>query len=568
MSTQVFIKSNGCKPEYTKIAAHSFSFIPNFTAPILYFGGKNGPEGQATWSRDIYDYNNTILVPGIKEADKTVGISLPINLISDDVVTLSGTVYFNNTQIYGEYGYEVSLILGVYYFNCKDGESTGYTFIPIESFVFKNNSLCFTTDVILGSNFDIHDTRFLVGFNIEIKCLGECIDPALNNNLATLSYTFDIERPCFTSPDNFIIQNCCDPIITELVHIPGLTVGSFHVDDEGNCWEVIEQSTDVTNFTRNFTDLYSSCTDCITTNACPQNLGIKSCCTEGVEFVTGSLPGLNVGDTFVDNNGLCWNVDSETSAPISEESITVDTIIPGDCNECITANPCPKFWSIISCCGELKEIISTTTVLNIEDSFVDTNGICWSVRDTVKSLPTNYSIIVATVYPGPGIIACDSCIIANPCPETYFLTVRACCDNDRIEVISVPAIYMSFSEGLIFSDIYKVCWEVMSYSTTGIETYPINWTKRVRVYPNCDSCTEKECISLYQVRDCNTDIIYTASIINALLIVGSYYNGTIVPDTISCFEVLGYGYPTIDLLEVFIESLEYTTCQECNSSNN
>ena len=47
MSTQIFIKNGLCKPEYTKIAAHSFSFVPNFIEPVLYSGGNNGPNGQA-----------------------------------------------------------------------------------------------------------------------------------------------------------------------------------------------------------------------------------------------------------------------------------------------------------------------------------------------------------------------------------------------------------------------------------------------------------------------------------------------------------------------------------------
>tara|TARA_R110000868_G_scaffold116273_1_gene309765 strand:+ start:930 stop:2678 length:1749 start_codon:yes stop_codon:yes gene_type:complete len=581
MSTQIFIKNGLCKPEYTKIAAHSFSFVPNFIEPVLYSGGNNGPNGQATWSRDNFDYKNTILAPSILESDKTVGIPLPINLVSDDVVTLSGTVYFNNPKQYIIAGYDVSLILGVYYFNCIDknsidGSSQGYTFIPIESFVFDTNPLCFATSVTLGSNFDIHDTRFLVGFNIEIQCPTMCLDPDLTDNLVTVSYTFDIERPCAASPDNFIIQNCCEPLITELVHIPGLTVGSFHVDDEGNCWEVMSISTDVTNFTRNFIDIYTSCVECQTANPCPQNLFIESCCVLGKEIVTGSLPGLNIGDTFVDNNGLCWFVNSETGAPLSEESITVVTEIIGACLACTAANPCPDFWSIQSCCGNLKETIATTVTLNIGDSFVDTNGICWSVDLPATSLPTNYGIVVDTVYSVTPDTNCDLCKTANPCPLEYFLTVRACCDPDRIEVISVPANNMVFTEGFIFRDSYSVCWEVMSYSTTGVETYPIDWlSARFGIYEDCYNCTgggrKPICVLLYQVRDCNTDIIYTSSVVNGLLVVGSYYTGTVMPPLglsyKSCFEILGYGYPTIDPLEVNIQATatQFATCEECNA---
>lgn len=252
MSTQIFINPNTCKPEFTKIAGHSFTFTPNVIDPVLYSGGTL--TGQSIWSVTTYNYSNAIFAPVVLEEDKNAGIPLPINLVPDDIVTISGTAYFNNVQEYVDENFDVSLVLGVYYFGCRSNDATAFTFIPIESFAFKTNkSLCFETSVTLGSSFDIHDTRFLVGFNIAADCLGpeECIDPiVIETDTATVSYTFDIERPCAVGITNFIIRNCCEPIITELVNIAGLTIGSFHVDDEGNCWEVMSASNDVTNFTR------------------------------------------------------------------------------------------------------------------------------------------------------------------------------------------------------------------------------------------------------------------------------------------------------------------------------
>ena len=580
MSTQIFINPNQCKPEYTKIVAHSFSMGPSISigtpAPILLYGGNNGPDGQATWSRDIYDYQNSSLAPYVDIPDKTAGIPIPINLVSDDIITFSGTAFFNNTGLYIEEGYDVTLKVGVFYFDCTYNqlETPAFTFIPVESFsVDPKGQVCFETSVTLGSNFDIHETRLLVGFVVDVSCPDECESPPLAPNLVTVSYTLDIERPCavITSESNFIIRNCCEPIITELVNIPGLTVGSFHVDDEGNCWEVISASNDVTNFTRNFTDIYTSCVECQAANPCPQNLTISSCCVPGQEYVTGSLPGLNVGDTFVDNNGLCWSVAQETGAPISEESITVVTEIIGDCTVCTAANPCPSFWKVKSCCGQLSEIIATTTILNTGDSFVDTNGICWRVELPATSLPTNYDIVVDTVYPGPGAIACDQCKIANPCPTEYFITVRACCDPDRVEVISVPSQYMSFSEGDVFSDPYGVCWEVMSYSTTGVETYPIPWGNAIiNTYPTCASCINAKgkanCRLLWEVRDCATNLVYTvgssASPVFTVTI-GSFYVGAIGTGQQKCFEVLGYGYPASGIIGELYVSIEFGDCEEC-----
>jgi hypothetical protein len=578
MSTQIFINPNTCKPEFTKIVEHSFAFTPNVINPVLFFG--RSLSNQAIWSADTYDYSNVVLAPTILEADKNTGIPLPINLVPDDIVTISGTAYFNNVQVYVNENFDVNLVLGVYYFGCRSNDATGFTFIPIESFPFKgNNSLCFETSVTLGSFFDIHDTRFLVGFNIGVDCLGpgECIYPVPTDlNLATVSYTFDIERPCavITSESNFIIKNCCEPLITELVNIPGLQVGSFHVDDEGNCWEVISNSKDVTNFTRNFVDVYTSCVECQTANPCPENLQISSCCIQGIELVSGSLPGLVVGDTFVDNNGLCWTVQFETGAPISEESITVDTIIPGDCTDCTTANPCPDFWSIRSCCGQLSEIIATSASLNLGDSFVDTNGICWEVGRQAESLPTNYDIVVDTVYSVTPGANCSLCTTANPCPTEYFLTIRNCCDNDRVEVAQVPAEFMNFSEGTIFSDHWGICWEVMSYDTTGVETYPIrDWasTARPNNYRDCQLCLEANAepinkllkCNIYEVVSCIDSNTYTV-ISTIPIVTGQFYFAQTDTTELQCFEVIGYGTLSFFAAVSVVDPVgDLTDCSEC-----
>lgn len=299
MSTQIFINPNNqCKPEYTKIAAHSFGFSAKNSSisnpdSVYVGGGAPGLSSVLTWSPSYYDYE--LEAPYILNNEQGLGVVSPINLVSGDVVTLGGTAYFNNAQEWIANGWDVYLIYGVFYFNCKDLTSQGaplYTFIPLgvtDPPKFNESGVvCFSTDVTLGSNYDKHDTRFVSVFTISAS--GGNSEPLTTKNVVTVSYTFDIDRPCavITSESNFIIRNCCEPIITELVNIPGLQVGSFHVDDEGNCWEVMLASNDVTNFTRNFVDIYTSCVECQTVNPCPQNLSIDSCCVMGTEFVTGS----------------------------------------------------------------------------------------------------------------------------------------------------------------------------------------------------------------------------------------------------------------------------------------
>ena len=585
MLTQISIQpQGGCQPEYTKIVSHSFVFDGEFTSlPTmkgLYFGGTyvggmavDNPIWSVTNYTDGERYSAGNL--SFKYTDKSVGIPLPINLVAEDKVTLSGTALYPETGSWLEAGFtSVNLIIGVYYFNCSTslGEIPLYTFIPVTTVEFdEKGTACFSAEVTLGSNFDIHETRFVLGFNTYV--VGDGVTPGVNT-VASVSYTLDIQRPCKAEIDNFIIRNCCVPIITELVHIPGLVVGDFHVDDEGNCWEVIEASTDVTNFTRNFTDTYTSCVECQAANPCPLNLSISSCCVLGKEFVTGSLPGLGIGDTFVDNYGLCWTVTDETSEPISEESITVDTIIPGTCIACTTANPCPNFYYVKSCCASLFGYIALPDVLNMGDSFVDTNGNCWNVEqvDTEK-LPTMYGIVVDTVYTGAvePDTNCDLCTTANPCPTEYFITIRGCCDPERIEVAQVPAQYMIFNEGMLFNDWWGVCWEVMSFNTTGVETYPIwDWNAAkpaIGSYKECKECTCQnsncKCKTFYEVRNCNTDVISIFKM-QPNLTIGQFYINQLDK---TCYEVLGYGYPAFNESPVAFNPEtqwpDFYTCDEC-----
>jgi hypothetical protein len=592
MLTQIFIKpqDSGCQPEFTKIAAHSFIFQPTGLPGIdnasqLYTGGEVSLMDYtfSTWSADIRDisfsYTAGNLVGTVKADGAAMGIPLPINLVPDDTVTISGNAFFNNANLYIGVGWEVSLIVGVYYFNCKEVIAEGarmFTFIPVSTAEFNNDgNACFNADVTLTSSFDFHDTRILVGYDIIATCPEGCVTPAPDANVATVSYTLDVQRPCKAVSTSFIIKNCCEGSITELVNIPGLVVGNFHVDNEGNCWEVIDTSTDVTNFTRTFVDNYTTCLECQDANPCPLNLTIQSCCVEGIEYVTGSLPGLVVGDTFVDNHGLCWYVNEESGAPISEESITVVSIIEGDCEVCTEDNPCPYFYYVLSCCTNIGGIIALPDLLSVGDAFVDTTGICWVVnKDNQNELPTMYGIVVDTVYPIGEGDTCDECTLANPCPTEYFITIKSCCDNDRVEVAQVPANYMIFSEGTVFRDYWGICWEVLSFNTTGIATFEIwSWNDEepgFSSYKECRECLENNgCNGAYNIKDCQTDIVYSNVVLNTggPPSIGGFYAGAIFGsfgEILSCFEVLSLGYPTYpgsgkgDLKEG-----PFATCPEC-----
>ncbi len=590
MSTQIFISSNNnaCKPEFTKIASHSLAFRPTLdniasgNEATLWCGGKFLTAAldseMPVWSDVIYNVACPALSPRIRVNEKTIGIPLPMDLRNEDVVTLSGNLFFESYKQWVDAGYTLIPAIASYQFSCNDsvvGNSIpAYTFIPGETFTFdQDGGTCFKLSVKLNSGYKGDDTRIIVGFNVFATCdpTGTpCIRPVSSKENVAVTYSLDIERPCDKVADyNFLIKNCCEPILTELVNAPNLQVGSFYSDSEGNCWEVIDKTKNVTNFTRNFADTYTSCIECQTANPCPDNLKIESCCVPGQEYVSSAIPGLNVNDHFVDNHGLCWRVTDTTSFPISEESITIASMTTGNCIDCTDAHPCPDLWSIQSCCTRVTEVISTTIPLTIGESFVDTTGICWQVIDSASILPTNYNIVVDTVYSLDPESNCELCTNDNACPLEYFLTVRACCDPDRVEIMSIPAQYMTLSEGTIFSDLYGLCWEVMYYSTTGIETYAVDWSVGISTYKNCEECSTDEgkilCTTVWEVRDCADNTVYRAYSINNILTIGSYYTA-IFKDSgeYSCFEVLGYGYPqSINEIVEIDSDYGFAQCEEC-----
>jgi hypothetical protein len=250
-------------------------------------------------------------------------------------------------------------------------------------------------------------------------------------------------------------------------------------------------------------------------------------------------------------------------------------MIMGDCEACTTANPCPNFYRVSSCCAPIRGTIAVPDVLNTGDSFVDTNGICWNVEGEIDQLPTIYGIVVDTIYPSSEAGSCADCIAANPCPTEYFITIKSCCDNDRVEVAQVPANYMIFDEGIVFSDYWGICWEVLSFNTTGIATFEIwPWTAlpfpKIETYKECRECLENNgCNGVYNIKDCQTDIVYNNVVLSTEgpPSIGDFYIGSIsgsFGEINSCFEVLSLGYPTYPFSNKGgLKDGPFATCPEC-----
>ena len=124
-----------------------------------------------------------------------------------------------------------------------------------------------------------------------------------------MSTRIEIKTKCAT-PINLIIQNCCESLIEEIISFDtgGLPpIGAF-LDDEGNCWTLVDTTEDPITSIRKISDSYGSCVTCLNDNPCPENYVVESCCAIFTTIFSSTLPGVGVGDTFADTFGFCWTI--------------------------------------------------------------------------------------------------------------------------------------------------------------------------------------------------------------------------------------------------------------------
>jgi hypothetical protein len=213
------------------------------------------------------------------------------------------------------------------------------------------------------------------------------------------------------------------------------------------------------------------------------------------------MPGVGVGDTFVDTYGICWYVDGTTVLPITNVVFAGTVYDNTDCNEgtCVDDNPCPTFFYLQSCCyqGALQGI-TTSIILGpsyvVNDVFVDQFGICWLVKSISEAtFPTLAAITPVTDY---GFEGCADCITDNTCPETLFYEVQNCC-TEEIEIVELNPFY-NVGNILAIRDSMdnRECWKILSFSN-GPATYTFSL-----VQGNYGLC--EQCISDYLGGECPT----------------------------------------------------------------
>jgi len=314
-----------------------------------------------------------------------------------------------------------------------------------------------------------------------------------------MSTRIEIKEECAPSI-NLLIQNCCDPLIQEIISFatPGLPpIGSF-VDDEGNCWSLLGTTTDPINSIRIVSDTYGSCVICLANNPCPINLVVDSCCANFETIFSGSLPGVGVGDTFLDTFGFCWNVSDTTPAPINGIISVASSYPAEDCTTCLGDNICPDIYSIRSCCKNICDnLLSLYLYTTLEqlgggtpgETFVDQFGFCWGIGLVPE---INFTLLTGSFiqYDSP-YVDCEVCLDNNnACTTNVSYTIQNCLTLETEVVQYQFGLQVDYSFLISFTtDFTPRCYKIISWDLTSLPTKIIDAFEDCFI--DCNNCLNR-----------------------------------------------------------------------------
>ena len=536
MSTQINIsQQDNCKVDHIKIATLASSFdtglLPSNDDAWAFIGG------DYSWMSNPTNYYSAALGGNILNVPSTLpsmAIILPVDVDVNDIIILRGIANGLGVTDPSDARVPCQFSIGISYVDCNDfAESIEkvnvFTLIPAQLFPVRPQerfNICFsleTTDVTLPAG-----TLLYVGVN----CPTNNIDGLTAE--CNFSYTLDITKSCAPIPviTNVRIQNCCEQAVFEVISLNTQNLpasGSFS-DTEGNCWTIIGITSDPVDTVRFVADPYQDCAACLIANPCPSNLTVESCCTGQGESFTGSLPGINVGDIFIDTYGFCWNVTAETSGPITG-LVIVDSIIIGTCPTCTTTpGACPDIYEIRSCCqqdslasldsndgpmvagpGPIKKGNSLYTTLDLlgsgvspGDTFMDQYGYCWSISPfSPAGVTVNAAFIQAVTNYGPGFFsACQVCLDdSNNCNVPVIYKVQNCCSG-VIEYVEAPFGFNvddAMSISTTVTPNVSECYKILEWDNTTTPTITIDSFNGLA--PSCDQCGG--CPNFYIAKSCD-----------------------------------------------------------------
>ena len=304
-------------------------------------------------------------------------------------------------------------------------------------------------------------------------------------NVSTLipvaSYVFDETRSiCFSEE---IITNTTLPGCTTYL-VVGMTVGN---DDE-------TENTYKFSYTLDSTQSTSS----------GANLFIRNCCDPAYSEVIQNN-GVAVGKSFVDSDGNCWSVVSETTSDITEDRVL--TTEYDDCVLCIDSNVCPENFVVQSCCGGGDQTFTAALEgISVGDTFVDDFGFCWSVIATTPTPITNV-VTIGTVYSST---TCESleCTDENTCPN--LLLIVSCCKDMGAGYTTSDILGISVAINDVFVDTFGICWQVRSENNVGFPS--LNFLSGSTNYGSnaCEDCIISNACEInlfYTVQNCCDETI-------------------------------------------------------------
>lgn len=298
------------------------------------------------------------------------------------------------------------------------------------------------------------------------------------------------------------------------------------------------------------------------------NLFIRNCCDPAYSEIiidNGTL----VGESFVDSDGNCWTVEATTLDAVNSVRTLSNSYANGTL--CVANNPCPQNFVIQSCCGEIPQVFSAALIgVNVGDTFVDTNGFCWSAKELTGGPITNV-VDVDTVYPET---TCESaeCVDANNCPT--IVSIRSCCGSlagvTTLEILqaALPSLVL----GSTFVDTFGMCWEIrdIAFGFPDLSfIVPVTEYTAGEATSACEECTTaNECPRdfYYTVQNCCTEEVETV-ILNAVYNIGEVLTLELTTG-FGCYEVLSWsdtGTTTVTLVSI---SGIYEDCKACTEQIN
>lgn len=493
----VTINAPGTCDHYTVDIAESTFRIDNLTytnsSSILrmYSGG-------TTWVSDIW--NNSVQscdnfgnIINIDKPGNSVRFAIPLStdLYVGDTIKFCGVVgeeqWFNGSFI----------VYTVSYFKCSDITSDTITSISpttlisptivylTHSTASDQGGACFESEVILGQDFLACDTYFIIGISGG--------NPTNSNTTEYVTFSLSATKYCSSTPQppvyNLRIRSCCDLSYVEVIADNGTPIGGSFLDGEGNCFSVIALTTDPITGSRTVNASYLDCDACLIDNPCPSNLQIEPCCFPGSFIFTSALPGVNIGDSFVDTDGNCWKAVLTTSSPTTG-TVYVDTLYPSDdCSACVSANECPTYVLLESCCNLGSGYTSLQDLgggAYYPCTFVDQFGFCWTIPYIVPGgtpIIPNLGFLNCISVTAPNL-DCSSCT----CPSSdIYYTLKNCCDGS----LEVALLSPSYGVGRVLAIIAQEkagCFEIISWSTTGTSTLTSLTVNAVYNPGDCQNC--------------------------------------------------------------------------------